>query len=478
MSSPSRAKQPNIIFILVDDLGWGDLGCYGNLHCKTPNLNRMAREGILFEQFYVNGPLCSPSRAGILTGQFPARHGIHYWMAPGHNQEFGMPDCLDPECVTIPRLLKQGGYRTAHFGKWHIGQDPSAPVSRYGFDDVDYVWQGIGPNPGVAANDPHGTEMLVDRTIRFVERCAADGAPFFVHLCPRDVHSALRPTEESLARYKHLMSKGKYKTAMQVYYAAVTEMDVQIGRLMDWIDHEAGLAQDTLVVFTSDNGPEDIYVAHAGHHAVGLPGPFRGRKRSLYEGGIRMPFIARWIGHIPAGRVDNSSVISAVDLLPTFCSLADIELPEAYEPDGEDMSPALLSHKLHVRTKDLFWEWRFDTYGQSLNQSPMLAVRDRNWKLLMNPDLSRTELYDIPRQPMELHSQAEKHPDIVEYLASKALEWQALLPDGPTADHPGSNSYPGARWAPGRGPCASLEERRRLMRPVRVSVTREDYLYD
>lgn len=484
MNTSNAPQPPNIIFIFVDDLGWGDLQCYGNLFVKSPHLNRMAEEGTLFEQFYVGAPLCSPSRAGVITGQCPARHGIHYWMAPArwrtppHNESFGMPEYLDPAVVCLPRLMQQGGYRTAHFGKWHIGEEEPAPVVAYGYDETDYIWQGVGPNPGVRPDDPRGTEMLVDRTIDFAGRCHEEGRPFFVNLWPRDVHAALKPSQESLDRYKHLMSEGKFHTAMQIYYASITEMDLQIGRLLDWIDAAPGLAENTLVVFSSDNGPEDGYITHAAYHAAGLPGPFRGRKRSLYEGGIRMPFIVRWKGHVPAGRVDKASVLSALDLLPTFASLAGIELPEGYAPDGEDVSAALRGDRAHTRGKPLFWEWRFDGVGQCLNRSPMLAIRDGSWKLLFNPDRSRMELYDIPRQPMELHSQAEKHPEIVERLAALALAWQKQLPPGPATDRPGSDEYPGYSENAQRGPRMDPADYARLMQPVRVTVTREDVLYD
>lgn len=473
-----QSTKPNIIFILADDLGWGDLACYGNLVCKTPRLDRMAGEGVLFEQYYVNAPLCSPSRAALLTGQFPARHGIHYWMAPGHNALYGMPSHLDPEAVVLPRLLQQGGYRTAHFGKWHVGEDPAAPVKAYGYDEVDIIWQGAGPNPGVRPNDPHGTEKLVDRTIEFARGCATEGKPFFVNLWLRDVHAALDPSEESLARYEHLMSERRHTTAMQVYYASVTEMDHQIGRLLDWIDAQPGLSDQTLIIFTSDNGPEDIYIAHAGYHAVGLPGPFRGRKRSLYEGGTRMPFIARWRGRLPAGRLDKASVISGVDLLPTFAVLAGVALPKACAPDGEDFSHALIAGETHERRKPLFWEWRFDGVGQCLNRSPMLSIREGDWKLLMNPARDRLELYDIPRQPMELHSQAEKHPEIVERLVRTLLDWQKTLPPGPISDRPGSDEYPGHPETSHRGPSMDPREFERLMKPVRVTLTREDYEND
>jgi N-acetylgalactosamine-6-sulfatase len=465
------AEKPNIIYILADDLGWGDLGCYGQLLCRTPRIDRMAGEGILFEQFYVNSPISSPSRASLLTGTFPARAGIHYWMYKGdHNSRHGMPEYLDPKIATLPRLLQQGGYRTAHFGKWHLGLSPEAPVLAYGYDVADIIWLGVGPNPGIGTS-PKGTEALVDRTIRFVQECREKNQPFFVNLWPFDVHAALKPTPEMLARYKGLQS-GEFHTAMQIYYACVTEMDAQIGRLLDYIDAQPGLAENTLIVFTSDNGPEDIYIAHAGYSAVGLPGPFRGRKRSLYEGGVRVPFIARWKGTIPAGIVDSNSVISAADMLPTCCRLAGVEPVEC---DGEDAGAALLGKSAHVRTKPLLWEWRFDGEGPCINRSPMLAIRDGDWKLLFNPDGSRSELYNIPQQPMELHSCAEKHKDIVDRLAAAALAWQKTLPSGPMSSRPGSDAYPAYPEGTGFRPPEAIKQ---MMKPVKVHVTETDMLND
>lgn len=259
---------------------------------------------------------------------------------------------------------------------------------------------------------------------------------------------------------------------MQVYYAAVTEMDAQIGRLLDWIDRTPGLAEHTLVIFSSDNGPEDPYIIHAGYHAVGSPGPFRGRKRSLYEGGTRMPLIVRWKGRIPAGVVDSTSVVSGVDFLPAIASLAGASLAERDGLDGEDFSGSLLAGKPHERKKPLFWEWRFEGVGSLLNRSPMLAVRDGKWKLLFNPDRSRVELYDIPRQPMEVSNQAEQFPEVVERLMTEALRWQASLPAGPTTEHPGSLEYPGYHEGLGRRPIMDRSHYQRLLEQVRVKLLR------
>ncbi len=455
--------KPNIILIFVDDLGWGDLRCYGNMDVQTPRLDRMASEGMLFEQFYVNASLCSPSRASVITGRFPASLGIHYWMRPEHNERFGMPDYLSLELPTIPRELQKAGYRTAHFGKWHLGESREAPISAYGYDEVDLILQGFEPSATNGEyNSPHGTERLLGRTISFIKAGRTDGKPFFINLWPRDVHAPLLGTPQMMEKYKGLMVLGR-NTAMQHYYASVTEMDMQIGRLLDYIDSVPGLAENTLIVFSSDNGPEDIYIKHAGFAGVGLPGPFRGRKRSLYEGGVRVPFIARWKGEIPAGVVDRTSVISAVDLMPTFLKLAGAAPVEC---DGEDITGTLLHRNTHVRHKPLVWEWRFDGVGPCINHSPMLAIRDGDWKLLFNPDGSRTELYNIPEQPMEVNSVADRFPEVVERLRTLALAWQKTLPAGKMTPRPGSNAYPNFRDMYLR----TEEQIQKTLAPVKIQV--------
>ena len=483
-------RNPNIIFFLADDLGWGDLGCYGHdvtnydtvearpISIKTPNLDRLAAQGKLFTDFYVNAPMCSPARAAMLTGRFPARDRIHFWMNRNHNSRYDMPDWLDPDQPTLPRLLQKAGYRTAHFGKWHVGDGEGAPdVADYGFDETRILCQGNGPGYDVRPWDPAATGLIVDDTVRFLLENRE--GPAFINAWPLAVHAPLEPTQESLDEYKHLMS-GKHQTAMQVYFAAVTAMDREIGRLIDAVD-DAGLADDTIIIFSSDNGPEDIYIPHAGYHGVGMPGPFRGRKRSLYEGGVRTPFVMRWGAHKPEKHVDDVTVLSGVDLLPTFCSLAGAALPLGYQGDGEDMSEALLGN-MKRREKPLMWEWRFHGVGRMLDRSPMLAIRDGDWKLLMNPDRSRLELYDLrsgnsglagigsegaklldstlkDRAPSdtELHSVADKHPEVVERLASTVLAWQEELPPGYRVERPGGDTY---RW------------------PREVAITEDDALYD
>jgi arylsulfatase A-like enzyme len=448
----AEAARPNVVFILADDLGWGDLGCYGNRDIRTPNLDRLARQGTLFTHFYVTGSVCSPSRCGFLTGQLPARHKIHgHYAAPELNASRGMSQWLDPGTVTLPRLLKRAGYATAHVGKWHLGggHGQSAPEpSAYGFDFVrattceNPTWhEGGGSDPHFRAKS---TALFVDEAIKFVE--TSQDRPFYLQLWTLVPHATLNPTDEQLAPYARLAPGGPgfpHKGARPIFYASVTDLDAQVGRLLAKLD-ELKLADRTLVVFSADNGPEEIAIKNAGHSGVGSPGPFRGRKRSLYEGGIRTPFLARLPGLVPAGKVDDASVLSGADLLPTVCKLAGVPLPADYAGDGEDRSGVLRGER-SPRARPLYWEWRFAIAGPVLNKSPRLAVRDGRWKLLLNPDRSRVELYDIPADPSELNNLAAAHPEVVDRLAKAAIGWQETLPKGPVDPSAGKNDYPWPR---------------------------------
>ncbi len=433
--TPAPNKRPNFVFVFADDWGWGDLGCYGHRHLKTPNLDNLAKQGILFTQFYVCSGVCSPSRTAVMTGHFPARHRIHGHLARAtQNADRGMPNYLDSAVPTVTKLLQDAAYATGHFGKWHLGQGPDAPLpSEYGIDE-HRVFVGNGPTwerkgDGFRARS---TELIIDETVRFIE--AHRDEPFFVQAWLLDTHARLQPTEEQMKPYKNHLG------ALKVYYAAATSADRQIGRLLKRIA-ELGLADNTVVIFSSDNGPEDIVIRNASEHGVGSPGPFRGRKRSLYEGGVRVPFIVRWPAGTPAGKIDNDSTVSGVDFLPTICSLAGVELPDGLSLDGEEMSKALRGTP-QQRTRPLMWEWRFGVAGHVINKSPMLAIRDGSFKLLMNPDRSRIELYDIPNDPSELNNLADRHPDLVKNLSRRLLEWQATLPKGPIDPDAGANAYP------------------------------------
>ena len=242
--------------------------------------------------------------------------------------------------------------------------------------------------------------------------------------------------------YRQFTANGledKHKGALRIYYSVVTSADYHIGRLMDKLDG-LGLTDNTIVIFSADNGPEDIYIRNATHSGVGSSGPFRGRKRSLYEGGVRTPFIIRWPNGVSAGRINNDTALCAVDLLPTFCKLAGVDI-DGLELDGEDMTYALRGQTAH-RNKPLMWEWRFNIHGHWLHKSPMLSIRDGDWKLLLNPDHSRIELYNIPKDPMELNNCTDVLPEHVARMADRVLAWQHILPEGPVDPNAGSNAYP------------------------------------
>ena len=447
MGANADKKRPNFIFVFADDLGWADLPCYGHRSVrahggwiirgdlKMPNLDRMAAEGELYTQFYVTSGVCSPSRAGIMTGQFPGRLGIHdYLGGTEFNKERGMPDYLESSVPTVTRLLKESGYTTGHFGKWHLGSGDDAPSpEEYGIDRYDSCSQG----PGGRAKS---SERIINETINFVE--SNKDKPFFINAWLNDPHTPLRPTEEQMKQYENMSPRwGDQKGAFQVWYAVLSEIDRNVGRLLDKLD-ELGMSENTMVIFSSDNGPSKELNSGTSHFGyASYTGPFRGAKRSIYEGGVRMPFIVRWPEGTPSGKVDSSTVISAVDFLPTICTLAGIELPNGIYIEGEDMSDALLGKPLE-RNKPLMWENRFPVYGIMVNRSPILAIREGKWKLLMNPDRSRVELYDIPNDPTEVNNRADLYPEVVKRMSEKVLSWQATLPKGPVHKDAGSNYYP------------------------------------
>ncbi|MBM4020132.1 MAG: N-acetylgalactosamine 6-sulfate sulfatase (GALNS) [Planctomycetes bacterium] len=453
--APPR-RRPNFIFILADDLGWGDLGCYGNRQIKTPALDRLAAQGTLFSQFYVAGSVCSPSRAAFMTSRYPSHLRLHGHLATHEqNAARGMPDWLDPQAPTLPRLLREVGYATCHVGKWHLGGGKGAPTpDAYGFDvyrsttGAGETWN-EGQDPMFRARS---TALFVDEAVKFIE--ANRERPFYINLWTLVPHAPLNPTEEQMAPYKQFgtVAKLPYRTPYEIYYASVSDLDTQVGRLMAKLD-ELGLADNTVVFFSSDNGPEEMAIGNARHSGVGSPGPLRGRKRSLYEGGVREPFIVRWPGRVPAGRVDAVSVLSAVDFLPTVCSMADVPLPADLKPEGENVRD-ILTAAPRPRVRPLFWEWRFHVFGHPSSACPMLAIRDGDWKLLANPDGSRVELYHIPRDPMEVDNRAESESEVVRRLSEKLLEWHKTLPPGPTDKTAGRNDYPwpGTAPAPAGGP--------------------------
>lgn len=444
-SLAAPAARPNIIMILADDLGYGDPGCYGG-EIPTPNIDRLARQGVRFTQGYVASPICSPSRVGLTTGQHPSRHQIYSYLdSRARHRALGMRDYLEPDAPTIARTFHQAGYTTAHFGKWHMGGGRDvgdAPLPQaYGYDESLVSFEGLGDRilpPGklseMSARLGHGkitrvqkyeqTRIYVDRSIDFIRRNR--NRPFYLDMWPNDVHDPYQPRPDLMQKYSRY-SANKYH---QQFAATLDEMDRQIGRLLDEVE-TLGIAERTLIVFVGDNGP----TAWPYYYQQQLPPPgstagMRGRKWSLYEGGIREPFIARWKGHAPEGRVDKSTVISTLDLFPSFCRAAGLKMP-AGDFDGEDLSQALLGRPQH-RRKDLMWDYGRDaTYvrpGLEHDRSPNLAIRSGDWKALVNDDGSRLELYNLGRSPREEDSLAAKEPRRAKELSERVIAWRRALP--------------------------------------------------
>lgn len=451
----AAAKKPNIIVIMADDLGWGDLCCYGHPTIKTPNLDRLAKEGTLFTQFYCNAAICSPTRAAMMTGKFPGRVRIHAQISTKqHMDSIDSDSYLNPKYTMMPMLLKKDGYHTMHIGKWHLSEwlhkNPNLPrPDRYGFEDyllpyLNWPETKYGNKWAQKTHRARSMELFVDESIKYIQEKTDSEKPFFLQLWLLDPHVPLIPENDQLRHYDDIRSRQPYDTSpdqdpAKIYYNVVTEMDKQLGRLFKAVD-KLGIAKDTYIIFTSDNGAAnprsyDYYVG------VGSNGPFRGQKGSLYEGGIRAPFIIRKTGSVPRGKVDDYSVISGVDFLPTFCSIGGIKPPSSDTFDGEDVSGAFRG-TYHTRKNPLMWQWRFGQPREALHNSPMLAIREGRWKLLANPDKSRMELYDLPSDPMEVDNRARSNPQVVEKLYKKLMDFHNSLPPGVYDKNVGSNRYP------------------------------------
>lgn len=437
-NTKKESEKPNIVFIFADDWGFGDLG-YHNSEVATPNLDKLAYQGTRYTQFHVTSGVCSPSRTSVITGHFPGRHRVHGHFAGNEvNARRGMPNWLDETLpVYLPRLMQEAGYATAHFGKWHLGGgglphgDPSAPEPKeYGYDETR-VWNGNGPTwkgdqpwPTTRYMDDdtvwvqHSSELAVSATIDFLKKYKGK-SPMFVNLWLKDPHTPLWPSDEQLKPYK---DRGLVPDK-ETYYSVLTDADYHIGRLMESLA-EMELEENTVVIFSSDNGPAGYPPAKV----AGSTARLKGRKRHLFQGGINVPFIVRWPGHVDAGKIDNQSLMSTVDLLPTFCELAGKELPENYQPDGESFL-SIFNNVPFNRTKPLFWEWRFATNSPNMpNNWVYLAVRDGDWKLLADENRKRIELYNIADDPFELNNLAENQSSKVSEILAMWDEWKSELP--------------------------------------------------
>lgn len=436
-AASAQAARPNVVILLIDDFGYGDIACYGGSLQATPQMDRMAREGVRFTQGYVASPICSPSRCGLLTGQFPARWRItSYLQTRAGNAGCEMVDALDPAAPTLPRLLQSAGYKTAHIGKWHLGggRDVVDPpkFARYGYDLGLGTYESPEPaaplglnsrpwdndrEPGQVARHDR-TRWMVDQTVAFLEGCG--DRPGFVNLWIDDTHTPFRPSPEQLAAIGAKTPPPGEAGEIIRYRAVLHALDQQVGRLLDALRN-----RNTLVILVGDNGALPTF---GQQRVAGL----RGSKLSLYEGGIRVPFIAWWPGRAKSGVVNDQTVLSTVDLSPSIARLCEVALPAEARPDGEDLSPAILGDT-PSRSRPLFWEYGRNNesfaYPKELShRSPNVAIREGDWKLVVYKDGSGAALYNIVKDPRETRDVAEQNPELTARLKSSALEWRHSLP--------------------------------------------------
>ncbi len=416
--------QPNIIFIFADDWGYADLGIHGSTFCKTPNLDKMAAEGIDFQNFSVVNPVCSPSRVAVMTGQYPARQSVHGHFASVESHiKRNMPDWLNPQAPLLPKMLKEAGYSTAHFGKWHLSnthvEDAPSPLE-YGYDEYG------------AFNLPSNLHQMhadstIYKTIDFVKR--HKDKPFFINAWIHATHTPHYPKEEYMQQFAHLDEQ------QQVYAAVVAEYDARIGELFSTLKI-LGIDENTLVVFSSDNGPEitgknkitednSTGPGLGTYYSVGETGELKGRKRSLFAGGVRIPFLVRWPSNAPAGVVDKTTELATVDLLPTFLELAGASYPENYQADGVSIASAIRGESFN-RQKPIYWDWRFSSDRPDF--WPSAAVQEGNWKLLTNDELGRAELYNIASDWAEQTDVSADNPEKLKELTYKLGAFQSSLP--------------------------------------------------
>ena len=440
----THPAKPNFILVFIDDMGWADFSCFGNETVKTANIDRLASEGIRFHQFYVNSPICSPSRVAISTGMYPQRFRItSYLDNRKRNKARGVANWLDPKAPMLARELKKNGYATGHFGKWHMGGQRDvgdAPlITEYGFDESLTNFEGLGdrvlplkdafngkkPIPHALGSDKLGrgkitwerrdlvTKSFTDRAIEFVKKSKDAQQPFYINLWPDDVHSPFFPPK----------ARRGDQQKRTLYHGVLKTMDEQLGELFDFVQSDASLKNNTLILICSDNGPE---------LGAGSAGPFRGFKTHLYEGGVRSPLIAWGPGLLnkdACGEIENESVIAAFDLPPSILRIANIESDKSIPFDGEEMSQAILGHKSVSRKRPVFFRRppdRDSFYG--VKDLPDLAIRDRDWKFYCEYDGSQSELYDLSKDRHEKQNIADSHPEIVNDLKTRLLAWHKSMP--------------------------------------------------
>ncbi|MFD2160589.1 arylsulfatase [Rubritalea tangerina] len=478
MSLTQAAEKPNIIFILADDLGHGELGCYGQEKIKTPHIDQLAKEGMLFHQHYTGAPVCAPARCVLMTGKHLAHAEIRGNRDSGNGRKFPGQWPITDGAVTIAEVLKEAGYATGAFGKWGLGpSDSSGSPNKQGFDrfygyncqrnahsfyppfldsDEEEVTINKKPIPGhlrkmegpIDANDyraeMYSSDLVLEESIKFIDK--NKDKPFFLYLPFLEPHVAMQPPQEWIDKYPaewddpEQGGKGVYRgqngylphdRPRAAYAAMVSDLDEHVGTVLARIKKH-GLEDNTVVIFTSDNG-----TTHQGgdpkFHIGGCDAEFfnataglRGYKGSCYEGGIRIPAIVKWPGKIKAGSTNNEPTYFP-DWFPTLVTMAGAEMPKE-KLDGLDMNGVLAGKPLPKREELMIWD--FHNYGG------IIAIRDGKWKALRRGLLARKgkspqpwELYDIESDPKETKNLAQQYPEKVKRLEAFWLETRTVEDD-------------------------------------------------
>jgi arylsulfatase A-like enzyme len=431
-------SQPNILLIYVDDLGYGDLGSYGHAVIQTPNIDKLAADGMSFTSNYSPSALCSPSRAGLMTGRTPYRTGIQSWIS--HDSGVFLRD----EEITLAELLSGEGYETVHIGKWHLnsdlGSDTEPQPTEQGFDyyyghnafqiptnhNPTNVYRGKTLLPQQSG---YTADIYANEAIRWLEN-RNESAPFFMYLAMAEPHTSFANPPEYNAMYESYtrgdvvaIPNGQKDPPKEMlvprgpgeYYANITYMDAQIGRVLQWLDaHD--VYDETVVVFSSDNGPvTSQWINWWEVNAHGSTGGFKGRKHFLYEGGIRVPAIIRFANTVEPGSVSDAPIVG-MDWFVTLANIGGAEVPTDRSIDGIDISPLFAGKKLPKRT--LFWALSPDDRGITDIE---YAVRVDSWKLMLDARRNPLELYNLDEDPMEFFNLIDSRPLLVDHLLGEAV---------------------------------------------------------
>ncbi len=415
-ASAAPGRSPNVVLIYADDLGWGDVGFNGRKEWATPNLDRLGGSGTIFRRFYTAAVVCAPSRAAMLTGKATIHCGV------SKNN-----DDLPAREVTLAEALRARGYATALYGKWHRGAakggvGPVHPMDQgfdefFGFTDAQHAWEQFPSElwDGRVSKPVTGyaNDLFTDRAVDFLRR--RRDAPFFLYLPYIATHFHIEaPADEVELHRGHFAEADPARPLNATYAAMVTRLDRNVGRVLAALD-DLKLADDTIVVFTSDHGATFESGNLGTSNALDSNRPFRGQKRTVWEGGVRVPGVVRWPGHVPAGVV-SGEVIQMTDLFPTLLAAAGAAPDPAWKVDGTDVLPAWLGRG-HVPERALFWEWR----SEGVNQ--VAAMRGR-FKLVVVND-GPGELFDVEADPAERRNVAAEHPELARKLRGELKAWLA-----------------------------------------------------